>query len=66
MCLLDSLPHHCTHASGIAFDEDAKRQGQLEAIGLEQLAAEMAWLRGKLDGEDYGTTRAKEARLGEL
>lgn len=45
---------------GIAFNDDAGRQKRLEGIGLGQLAAEMAWLRGRLEGEDHGTTRAKE------
>jgi hypothetical protein len=56
-------PHDTTPypQPGIAFGgADSKRQRQLEAIGLEQLAAEMAWLRRRLEGEDYGATRAKE------
>lgn len=52
------------HASGITFDDDPGRQRQLEAIGVEQLGFEMAWLRGKLEREeDHGTTtRATEVR----
>lgn len=48
--------------TGIRFDDRPERQRQVEGIGLGRLREEMAWLRGKLDGEDYGTTRAKEVR----